>query len=209
MSESVAPMTAATAAVCLWVAGIALWAAALTPQFFPIWRGQGDPLEIVAQHTTLWRVSVTLFLASAVATLLGCVLVFAPGRGPFWLSGVILLGVATPLWVLNLAARLSIVPSVARDRTPETETLLALVQSLTAVAWYVVAFLIAAAFAGFGADTLTTGSLPAWAGWFCLGSTALSVTVLIAARDAVPVIIYLPVVPLAIAASIAAVRGNQ
>ncbi|RAD55680.1 hypothetical protein DN508_37795, partial [Burkholderia multivorans] len=79
--------------------------------------------------------------------------------------------------------------------------------SWTAAAWYIAAFLIAAAFAGFGADILTTGSLTTWAGWGCLASAALSVVVLVVARDAVPVIIYLPTVPLAIAVTMTSSRG--
>lgn len=79
--------TILTAAVCLSIAANAIWIAALTPQFLPICQRQGDALEIIAQHTTLWRVDATLFLLSAVGTLIGCALVFATRRGPFGPQG--------------------------------------------------------------------------------------------------------------------------
>ncbi len=196
----------AVAAVCFGIGAVTIWTAALMPQFFPIWTGRGNQHEIVRQHATLWRVNAALFTISAVAVLIGCALVFISETGPFALPSLLVLTVATALWVANNAMRISAVVDVATDPTPTSHEWLALAESWTSTLWLIASALVLLAFVGLGVTTLTSAVLGAWIGWVMIASAVLSLGLLVLRRDVPPVVAYLPVLPLAIATGIAAVQ---
>lgn len=105
----------AVATVCFGTGAITIWTAALMPQFFPIWSGKGNELEIVRRHTALWRVNAVLFTSSAVAVLIGCALVFTSETGPLAIPSRLVWTVAAALWVANNAMRMSAVVEIATD----------------------------------------------------------------------------------------------
>ncbi|MGB4135919.1 MAG: hypothetical protein WA971_05115 [Microbacterium sp.] len=209
MSDAPTQTAMVTAQASLWIASITIWVAALTPQFFRVWMGASDSLDVVAQHAALWRVNALFFLVGAVATLVGCVLVFASEHGPLASSALVLLTIATALWAMSLAVRMSVVPDVALHRSPQADSLLAMLQSVAAAAWGVAAVLLILAWVGIGAEVLTSAMLPAWVGWVCLGWSALAAVWYIATRDMPPIIVYLPVLPLAVAVTVDAVKGTR
>jgi hypothetical protein len=69
------PWALIVATVILGAGGIAIWTAALMPQFFPVWSGREDPLAVVGRHAALWRLNAVLLAFSAVA-MVGCALTF-------------------------------------------------------------------------------------------------------------------------------------
>lgn len=195
----------AVAAVSFSIGAVTIWTAALMPQFFPIWSGSRNQLEIVRRHATLWRVNAALFTTSAVAVLIGCALVFTSETGPLAIPSLLVLTVATALWVANNAMRMSAVVDVATDRTSASQGWLAFAESWTSALWLIASALVLLAFAGLGLTTLTSAVLGAWIGWVMIASAVLSLGFLVLLRDVPPVVAYLPVLPLAIATGIAAV----
>lgn len=198
------PAVGATA--LLGVGAIAIWIAALMPQFYPVWWNR-DALGTVGRHVVLWRVNSALFLVSAVATLVGCALAFPIQGSPLTAPALLVLTVATALWSIDLGLRLSVIVAVASERSPDAEAWLARAQSWSNAIWYIAAGLMVLAFAGLGVVVLTTGVLAAWVGWVCLASAVLSSVVFVVTRDAPPIVIYAPVLPLAVAALVAALEG--
>lgn len=196
----------AVATVCFGIGAVTIWIAASMPQFFPIWTGRGNQHEIVSRHARLWRVNAALFTTSAVMTLLGCALVFTSDTGPLAIPSLLVLTVATALWVANNALRMSAVVDAAMDRTPASHGWLEVAQSWSTALWFIASVLILLAFAGLGATTLTSAVLGAWIGWVMIASAALSLVYLVLLRDLPPLAAYLPVLPLAIATGIAAVQ---
>lgn len=195
------------AAVCLAIATIAVWVAALMPQFYPVWAGQ-DPLAVIGAHAGLWRVNAVLFLGSAIATLVGVALAVPTSSSPLAVPSLLVLTTATALWSFELALRLSVVPAVAQDRTSEGEAWLNVAQSWSATAWYIAAVLLILAFAGIGAIIVTTALMPVWVGWVTLASAVASAALFIAIRDMPPVVVYFPVLTLAVGAVIEAFRRS-
>jgi len=195
----------AVAAVSFGIGAVTIWTAALMPQFFPIWTGRGNQHEIVRRHAVLWRVNAALFTTSAVATLIGCALVFTSETGPLALPSLLVLTVATALWVANSAMRISAVVDVATDRTPASHGWLELAESWTTALWLIASALVLLAFAGLGLTTLTSALFGAWIGLVMIASALLSLGLLTLRRDVPPIVVYLPVLPLAIATGIAAV----
>lgn len=193
------------AAICLGVASVTIWFAALMPQFFPVWNGS-DAFGAVERHSTLWQWNVVLFLVSAVTTLCGIALVFPAGSSALALPTLLMLAVATALWAASNALRISAGTAVPRHRTPGGEAWLALAQSWAVAMWHIAGAMLVAVFASVGAMVLTTGILAAWSGWVTLGAVVLSTGMFIRLRDLPPVVAYLPVPPLAVAAAIAALQ---
>jgi hypothetical protein len=144
-------------------------------------------------------VNAALFTTSAVATLIGCALVFTPETGPLALPSLLVLTVATALWVTHNAMRMSAVVDVAVNRTPVGHGWLELAESWTNALWLIASALVLLAFAGFGLTTLTSAVLVAWIGWVMIASAVLSLGLFAVRRDVPPVVAYLPVLPLAIA----------
>lgn len=198
--------TLAVAAVCFGIGAVTIWTAALMPQFFPIWTGRGNQHEIVRRHATLWRMNAALFTTSAVAVLIGCALVFTSKTGPFAVPSLLVLTVATALWVTNNALRMSAVVEVATDGAPTSHGWLALAEAWTTALWFIASVLVLLAFAGLGVTTLTSAVLGAWIGWVMIASAVLSLGFLVLLRDLPPVVAYLPVLPLAVASGMAAVQ---
>ena len=140
------------------------------PQFYPIWLRCGNQHEIVRRHARLWRVNAAFFTTGAVATLIGCALVFTAKTGPLAIPSLLVLTVATALWVANNALRMSAVVDVATDDTPASHGWLALAESWTTTLWYIASVLILLAFLGLGLTTLTSSVLGAWIGWVMIAS---------------------------------------
>lgn len=69
----------------------------------------GDQLEIVGWHAKPRRVNAVFFIISAIAVLFGCALVFTSETGPLAIPSLLVLTVATALWVANNAMRMSAV----------------------------------------------------------------------------------------------------
>ncbi|MFD6814093.1 hypothetical protein [Enteractinococcus coprophilus] len=178
----------AIAAISFDIGALTIWSAALMPQFFPIWSGRGNQLEIVARHAKLWRVNAVFFIISAIAVLFGCALVFTSETGPLAIPSLLVLAVATALWVANNAMRMSAVVDAATDRTPTSHGWFTLAESWTAALWQIASALVLLAFAGLGVTTLTSAVLGAWIGWLMIGSAVFSLGILVLLRDVPPVV---------------------
>lgn len=202
-----APTTAAAATGFLALSAVLVWVAALTPGLYPVWFRR-DALGVIGRRPVLWRVNAVLFLASATAALVGLALVFGASTDPFAAPALLLLCMGTALWAIDTGLRLSVVDRVARHRDAYGERLLELLQSWSNAIWYHAAAVLILAFAAMGVVILSTGVLDAWAGWMLLGSALVSTVVFALTRDAAPIVIYLPVLPLAAATLQAALAGR-
>lgn len=196
--------TAAVAAtVFLGLSAVLIWTAAWMPTLFPVWFRR-DELTVIARHLTLWRVNSAMFSVSAVAALIGLALAFPLAAGPFVLPSLLLFTAATALWSVDTALRLSVISRAAQDPTEQNVHWYELSQSWSNAMWYTASAMLILGFAGLGATVLTSGVLPAWVGWVCLASAALTTVEFVWTRDVAPIVAYLPILPLAIATGIAA-----
>lgn len=186
-------------AIALGTSGACTWAAALMPQFYPIWFGS-DPYGPIAAHPALWRINALLFLVGAVLGLAGCALAMPVGAHPLVVPVLLLMTVATILWAAALCLRLSVVPAVVSSLRTNRVLWLDLAGSWSLAMWYVAGAILIVVVAGIGAIILGSGIFPHWAGWTCVGSAALSLGIFVGTRDLPPVAVYLPLLPLALAA---------
>ena len=95
--------------------------AATLPQLYPIWmRREVDTLGLVRERLGVWLFDSRLFLASAIGTAVGAGLLFGGVDGPgapLADTSLLLLGIGTALWCVNITFRVSTTAAAARDFT--------------------------------------------------------------------------------------------
>lgn len=154
-------------------------------------------LRLVGEHPSLWRWATLLFIAGTIVTVMGFGLLTTQLRGAgdpgFAQLGLLAAAFGAALWVVNLAARLTIDPWAARllaetDVIPESYTAI----SLWAGALYVIyTILTFAALAVYGGGVVATSLLPGWAGWAAIVYGLAGLVFFAVIRDAPPFLHYL------------------
>ncbi|WP_022883551.1 hypothetical protein [Glaciibacter superstes] len=187
-------MRIATAALLLFSGATAL-VAALLPQLYPVWmaRGRGS-LDVIHDNLVAWRLDGLLFLASAIVGLVGTALLFGSATGAashLATASVVVFGVGTALWAANLAFRLSVTVTVAREHASDPPTWYGPIAEWAATLWLIAAAFLGLAVLGIGIATLLWGLLPAWTGWVAIALGVLSLGLLAVTRDSPPIILYL------------------
>lgn len=182
-------------AVLLLFSGAAALIAALLPQLYPVWmaRGRGS-LEVIHDNLAVWQLDGLLFLASAIAGLVGVALLLANVTGAvsqLATASVVVFGVGTALWTANLAFRLSVTVGVARENASDPPDWYSPIAEWAAALWLIAAAFLGLAVLGIGIATLLWGLLPAWTGWVAIVLGVLSLGLLAVTRDTPPIILYL------------------
>jgi hypothetical protein len=154
-------------------------------------------LRLVGEHQRMWRWSTVPFLAGPIITLMGqaglAALLRGAGDPGFAEIGLLATGFGALLWVINLAARLTVDPWAAKalaasGEVPESYTAVSLWTSTLYVIYTNLTF---AGLSLYGAAILTSTLLPAWAGWLAMVGGALGLAEFAILRDAPPFMHYL------------------
>ena len=183
------------AAIILLACVAALIVAASLPQLYPVWMAREvDTIAIVHDNLRVWQVDTAFFLVSAVGAALGAGLLFGGVRGDgtaLALTSLILLGIGTTLWCVNLAFRFSTTAAVARDLGGATPQWYPYLVRLSVSVWHVAAIFLGLTLIGLGVLILVFDVLDAWSGWVTLGIAAVHWGTLAVTRDAPPLLFYL------------------
>lgn len=182
-----------TAAVILLASAVVLVVAATLPQLYPIWmRREVDTLGLVRERLGVWLFDSRLFLASAIGTAVGAGLLFGGVDGPgapLADTSLLLLGIGTALWCVNITFRVSTTAAAARDFT-DTPPWYPYLVRLSVAVWHTAAIFLGLTLIGIGLLIILFGVLPAWSGWTTLAIAAVHFGLLIVTRDAPPLLFY-------------------
>jgi hypothetical protein len=154
-------------------------------------------LRLVGEHPSLWRWATLLFITGPIVTVMGFGLFTTQLRGAgdpgFAQLGMLAVALGAALWVVNLAARLTVDPWAARIQAqmgaiPESYTA---ISSWTGALYVVYTILTFTALVLYGWAMLTATLLLHWVGWasICYGLAGLIFFAI--ARDAPPFLHYL------------------
>jgi hypothetical protein len=154
-------------------------------------------LRLVFEHQALWRVASILFIAGVTTTLLGLALfgslLAKAGAPSFAQAGLIAYMVGAVMFVINLAARLTVDPWAAKA-TAETDAIPEAYAPLTmwiGALFVIFTILTFTGLAIYGGAVLATGLLPSWSGWLAIVYGLGGLGLLAAIRDAPPFLQYL------------------
>jgi hypothetical protein len=154
-------------------------------------------LRLVVEHQGLWRQATILFITGVIVTLLGLTLLGALFRGAgdpgYSQVGLLAFIFGAVMWVINLAARLTVDPwaakaMVARGEIPEAYTP---ITAWTDALFMIYTILTFVALAIYGGAMLATGLLPSWVGWAAIIYCLAGLLLLVGTRDAPPFLHYL------------------
>lgn len=182
----------------LTTGGLAVVAAASLPSLLLVWRADAvDAVRMIGENLGAYRLSSVLFAVGAALTIAGFGALTRLLGGPVAQAGLILMSVATALWLSNLAFRLTVTLRVAADGGP--------VPSWYAPmsAWTVGLLATAAVLAGcallcYGVAVLSVW--PRWAGFTALAFGAGVLGLFLATLNVPPILLYLAPLALGIAA---------
>ncbi len=154
-------------------------------------------LRLVGKHPSLWFWATLSFIAGPIVTLMGfgllSALLHGAGDPGYAQLGLLALAFGAVLWVINLAARLSIDPWAAKLQAetgaiPESYTAISLWTSVLFAIYTVLTF---AALALYGGAILATPALPHWVGWASILYGLAGLVYFAVMRDAPPFLQYL------------------
>ncbi len=154
-------------------------------------------LRLVGKHPSLWFWATLSLIAGPIVTLMGfgllSALLHGAGDPGYAQLGLLALAFGAVLWVINLAARLSIDPWAAKllaetGAIPESYTAISL---WTGVLFAIYTVLTFAALALYGGAILATPSLPHWVGWASILYGLAGLVYFAVMRDAPPFLHYL------------------
>ncbi len=154
-------------------------------------------LRLVGKHPTLWRRATLSFIAGPIVALMGFGLLSAvlhdAGDQGYAQLGLLALAFGAVLWVINLAARLSIDPWAAKllaetGAIPESYTAISLWAGVLFAIYTILTF---AALALYGGAILATPALPPWVGWASILYGLAGLVYFAVMRDAPPFLQYL------------------
>ncbi|HEU0027909.1 MAG TPA: hypothetical protein VFQ25_12395 [Ktedonobacterales bacterium] len=154
-------------------------------------------LRLVFEHQALWRRATLLFITGVITTLLGLTLLGSLFRGAgdpgFSQVGLLAFAFGAVMWVINLAARLTVDPWAAKEmaatgKIPEVYTP---ITAWTGALFVVYTILTFTALALYGGAALATSLLPGWVGWASIIYGLAGLLLLAASRDAPPFLHYL------------------
>ncbi|WIG59973.1 MAG: hypothetical protein OJF49_002721 [Ktedonobacterales bacterium] len=154
-------------------------------------------LRLVHQHPRPWRWATISFICIILTTLFGLALLAGllrdAGDPGFSQAGLLAFALGTALWVIVLAARLTIDPwagkeMLAKGAIPDVYTALSKWNGAMFVIFTILAF---AGVMSFGAAILATNLLPHWLGWATLIYSLAGLTLLAITRDSLPIMHHL------------------
>lgn len=154
-------------------------------------------LRLVFEHQALWRQATILFITGVIVTLLGLTLLGSLFRGAgdpaFSQVGLLAFVFGAIMWVINLAARLTLDPWAAKAMvaTGEIPEAYKPITAWTGALFVIFTILTFAALAIYGGAVLVTGLLPGWAGWLAIVYGLAGLLLLVVTRDAPPFLHYL------------------
>ncbi|MFS8096331.1 hypothetical protein LFM09_04250 [Lentzea alba] len=182
----------------LTAGGLAVVAAASLPSLLPVWRaGAVDAVRMIGENLGAYQVSSVLFAVGAALTLAGLGALTRLLGGPVAVTGLVLMSVATALWLGNLAFRLTVTVQMAREGGVVPSWYVAM------NAWTVGLLAVAAVLAGlallcYGVAVLNVW--PRWAGFVALVFGAGVLGLFLATLNVPPILLYLAPLALGIAA---------
>jgi len=154
-------------------------------------------LRLVHEHPRPWRWATISFIGAILVTLLGLDLLSgllrAAGDHGFSEAGLLAFAFGAVLWVIMLAARLTVDPwagkeLVATGAIPDLYAPLSRWNSALFVIFSVLAF---AGVMAFGGAILATTLLPPWLGWATVIYSLAGLAILAITRDSLPAIHHL------------------
>lgn len=154
-------------------------------------------LRLVHEHPRAWRWATLSFVGAILVTTFG-LLLFAglfrrAGDPGFADVGLLAFGFGALLWVVHLAARISVDPwageeLAAKGSVPEVFTAIGRWNGALFILFTILAF---GGMLLFGAAILATGMLPQWLGWVTIVYSAAGLVILVITRDALPIMHHL------------------
>lgn len=154
-------------------------------------------LRLVGEHLSLWRWATLLFISGPIVTVMGFGLLTTLLRGAgdqeFAQLGLLAVALGAVVWVIHLAARLTVDPWAARMQAqtgaiPESYTAITM---WTGVLYVVYTILTFTALVLYGGAMLAATLLPHWVGWVSVCYGLAGLVFFAVARDAPPFLHYL------------------
>jgi len=182
------------AVVFLAAAGLPLWDSNMKSVYSMPLR---ERFTFILENAALWGWACALFIAGALITLYGLVLLADllgdAGEHVFSRLSRLTLVMGVTIWIVEMGFRIS----VGGWERPEATTPEALNLFLRFSGWVQVTFIVYTVLmlvgtAAYGASLLATRLLPRWAGWTAVAFGLLGLAVLLAFGDVPPLVAYLP-----------------
>jgi hypothetical protein len=150
-------------------------------------------LRLVHEHPRPWRVATISFICAALGTTLGLALLALSlrdaGDPGFSAAGILAFAFGAVLWIIVLAARLSIDPwagkvLAARGDVPDLYEPISRWNGVLFIIFTILAF---GGVTAFGGAILATSLLPHWLGWATIVYSVLGLALLAITRDSLPI----------------------
>jgi hypothetical protein len=154
-------------------------------------------LRLVHEHPQPWRWGTISFLCAILGTTLGLdllsIVLRDDGDPGYSEAGLLVFAVGAVLWVVILAARLSIDPWAGNElkSTDAVPTVYEPISRWNGILFSVFTFLAFTGVMAFGGAILATGSLPHWLGWATIAYSALGLFIVAIGRDSLPAMHHL------------------
>ncbi|HEX9413097.1 MAG TPA: hypothetical protein VF916_06295 [Ktedonobacterales bacterium] len=149
-------------------------------------------LRLVHEHPRPWRVATISFMCATLGTTLGlavlALLLQRAGDPGFSAAGVLAFAFGAVLWIINLAARLSIDPWAGNEQaaTGNVPSIYEPTSRWNGVLFVIFTLLTFSGVTAFGAAILATSLLPHWLGWAAIIYSVLGLAQLALTRDSLP-----------------------
>lgn len=149
-------------------------------------------LRLVHKHPRPWRWATIAFMCAALATPVGLALLSmllrSAGDPGFSAAGLLTFAAGTILWVIVLAARLSIDPWAGRElaATSAVPNMYEPISQWNGVLFAIFTILAFGGMTAFGAAILATSLLPHWLGWSAIIYSVLGLAQFALTRDSLP-----------------------
>jgi hypothetical protein len=182
----------------LTAGGAAVMVAAFLPSLYQVWLARGiNAVSLISQHRGTWQVANWLFAVGAGLTLAGLAALTAqlnrrPSIGPLATSALILMTLASTLWMANLAFRLTVTVR-AVDALAAGGAVPEWYEPLNAWAggmWSAAALTGGLSMIGYGFAVPRAGMLPGWTGWLAVGLGVVMLGLFLVTRDVPPFLLY-------------------
>jgi hypothetical protein len=178
----------------IFAPGVALYMA-VKDRNGPIIFGQPphEWLRLVREHPRPWRWATISFIGGFLVTLAGLTLLTGLLRGAgdpgFSAVGLLAFACGTTLWVIILAARLTVDPWAGKELAANGSIpgVYAVVSAWNGAMFVIFSVLAFAGMMAFGGAILATGLLPHWLGWTTVIYSAAGLVILAFTRDSLPI----------------------
>lgn len=199
----------------LTTGGTAVLIAAFLPSLYPVWTARGvNAVTLISRHRGSWLLANWLFAVGAWLTLAGLAAFAAllgrhPGTSALPAAALTLMVLASTLWTVNLAFRLTVtiraVDALSVDgAVPDWYEP---VNAWAGGLWCAAAVTGTSATVAFGLATIGANVLPSWTGWLAIALGLVILGLFAATRDVPPILLYLAPTTYGVTALIHAVGG--